>query len=104
MRYNTPSHVHKQLAESLLLSRFNYYNILFDNILLLSRFNYYDILFDNILTYVKNQLPKLKMQQLRAFFFNKYAKIKDVIELKWLTSEERMELSKLIFSFKALYN
>ena len=39
-----------------------------------------------------------------GFVLNKYTKIKDVLELKWLPTEERIELSKMIFLFKALHD
>ena len=38
------------------------------------------------------------------FVLNIYAKIKVILELKWLTMEERIELSTLIFLFKALHD
>ena len=77
----------KQLAESLILSKLGYCNVLFDN----------------ILVYMMNQLQK-KQNATVGFVLNKNAKIKNVLKLKWLTIEERIELSTLIFLFKALHD
>ena len=50
---------------------------------------------------MKNRLQKV--QNTKAdFVLNKYTKMKDVLELKLLTTEERIELSTLIFSVKGL--
>ena len=87
LKVYTPFHVWKQLTELLILSRPAYCNNLFDN----------------ISTYMKNRLQKVQ-NATAAFVLNKYAEIKDVLGLKWLTTEERIELSKLIFSFKVLHD
>ena len=55
--------------------------------LILTRLDYWHVLFDNILTNVKNWLQKVQN-----------------LELKWKAIEERVELSKLIFLFKALHH
>ena len=77
----------KQLAESLILSKLGYCNVLFDN----------------ILAYMMNQLQK-KQNATVGFVLNKNAKIKNVLRLKWLMIEERIELSTFIFLFKALHD
>ena len=61
-------HLWKQLAESLILSKLGYCNVLFDN----------------IPAYVMNQLLK-KEDATVGFVLNKNAKIKNVLKLKWLT-------------------
>ena len=71
----TPSHLWKEPAESLF-----------------SKLGYCNILFDNIHTYMKNQLQKIQ-NATAGFVLNKYAKIKNVLKLKWLTIEGRIELS-----------
>ena len=50
-----------------------------------------------------NQLQK-KQNATVGFVLNKNAKIKNILKLKWLTIEERIELSTLIFLFKALHD
>ena len=48
---------------------------------------------------MKNRLQKVQ-NTTAGFVLNKYTKMKDVLELKLLTTEERIELSTLIFSLK----
>ena len=48
---------------------------------------------------MKNRLQKVQ-NTAAGFVLNKYTKMKDVLELKLLTTEERIELSTLIFSLK----
>ena len=55
----------------------------------------------HIPTYMKNRLQKVQ-NTTAGFVLNKYTKMKDVLELKLLTTEERIELSTLIFSLKGL--
>ena len=50
---------------------------------------------------MKNRLQKVQ-NTTAGFVLNKYTKMKDVLELKLLTTEERIELSTLIFSLKGL--
>ena len=50
---------------------------------------------------MKNRLQKVQ-NTTADFVLNKYTKMKDVLELKLLTTEERIELSTLIFSLKGL--
>ena len=50
---------------------------------------------------MKNRLQKVQNTTADSVL-NKYTKMKDVLELKLLTTEERIELSTLIFSLKGL--
>ena len=50
---------------------------------------------------MKNRLQKVQ-NTTAGFVLNKYTKMKDVLGLKLLTTEERIELSTLIFSLKGL--
>ena len=80
----TPLPIRKQMAESLILF---YYIIL--------------LLFD-ILKYMK-QLQKVQ-NAAADFVLNKYANMKDVINVKWLPIEEQIEYSLAIMGFKAIYD
>lgn len=53
--------------------------------------------------YTKNRLQKVQ-DATTGFVCNKYAKMKDVLESKLLTTEEGIKLSTLIFLFKALHD
>ena len=50
---------------------------------------------------MKNRLQKVQITT-AGFVLNKYTTMKDILELKLLTTEERIELSTLIFSLKGL--
>ena len=50
---------------------------------------------------MKNLLQKFQ-NETASFVLNKYTKIKNVLEFKSLTIEERIEFSTLIFSLKTL--
>ena len=50
---------------------------------------------------MKNRLQKVQ-NTTAGFVLNKYTKMKDVLELKLLTTEERIKFSTLIFSLKGL--
>ena len=70
----TPLPVSKQLAESLILSKLEYC---------------IELLFD-IPKYKKQQLQKLQ-NAAAGFILNKNTDINDVINIKWLPTEERLE-------------
>ena len=81
------SQVRKQLAESLTLSKLDYCN---------------KLLFD-IPKYTKQQLQKVK-NAAADFVLNTYANINDVINIKWLPIEKRLEYSLAVMGFKAICN
>lgn len=60
----TPFHMRKQIAESLILSKLGYSNVLFDN----------------KATHMKNGFQRVQ-NATASFAMNKYTKIKDVLEL-----------------------
>ena len=79
----TPYYLWKQLCESLILSKLDYCNILFKT----------------LPQYQKNRMEKL-LQSCAGFVKCKYGCKYDVIDLKWLLLQERMDSSIL----KLVYN
>ena len=83
----TSYHIRKNLVESLILSRIDYGNVIYKNITL-------------------TQLSRLQRLQNSAagYVIGRYAKVNDVISLKWLPIKERIEFAFAKMSFKALNN
>ena len=84
LRNLTPSHIKKQLAESLILSK----------------------IYLNIAVY--HPLPAIQLKKLRvqnaaaSFVTNKYCHIGDVLSLGWLPIHERTELELMRFAHKSI--
>lgn len=87
LKLHTHFYVWKQIAESIILSKLASHKILFDN----------------IPTYMKNRLHKVQ-NETASFALNKYVKIKHVLELNWLTIDEKIGFSTLIVLCKDLYD
>ena len=87
LRNLTPSHIKKQLAESLILSKI-YYNIVV----------YHPL--------PATQLKKLQRVQNAAasFVTNKYCRIGDVLSLGWLAIHERTEFELMRFAHKSIWD
>ena len=81
----TTYQVRKSLAESLILSKIDYGNVMFKNIPLV-------------------QLSRLQRLQNSAagYVMGRYAKVNDVISIKWLPIKERIDFAFAKMSYKAL--
>ena len=81
----TTYQVHKSLAGCLILSKIDYGNVTFKNIPLV-------------------QLSRLQRLQNSAagYIMGRYAKMNDVISLKWLAIKERIDFAFAKMSYKAL--
>ena len=87
LRNLTPSHIKKQLAESLILSK----------------------IYHNIAVY--HPLPAIQLKKLQrvqnaaaSFVTNKYCRIGDVLSLGWLPIHERTELELMRFVHKSIWD
>ena len=77
----------KHLAESLILSKLDYCNVLYSNVTQQSI----------------NRMQKL-LNSVASFVTGKYCKIEDVINLGWLPIRERIEFSTLKLAHKSIYD
>ena len=82
----TPFHIRKQLAEALVLSKLDYCNVLYNA----------------LPTYLIKRLQRVQ-NAAAGFVQGRYANTENVLDIKWLPVNERIELSIAKFTFKSLH-
>ena len=81
----TPMKVRKTLAEALILSKINYWNLVYGQ----------------LLKYLINRLQRVQNTTV-GYVYGRYAKMLDVINLNWLPIEENMEMNTIKLAHKSL--
>lgn len=86
LKHSAPQYLRKQLAETLLLSRLDYCNVVFSN----------------APDYKLNRINKV-LRCAAAFVTAHYCTTADILNLKWLPSKERINLNMLKLAHKSLH-
>lgn len=86
LKHSAPQYLRKQLAETLVLSRLDYCNVIYSN----------------VPEYKLNRINKV-LKCAASFVTLQYCTTRDIFNLKWLPARERINLNQLKLAHKSLY-